>query len=285
MESIIILTSTFSPMAKYTAAIKAATDRSWPGHPQNYFISDCRIPHIENQISISTPSWTEMLLHGLLRLRTQHPEVKQVFHMLDDHCPLRACDTETISAYLETSRRHDLSVVSFPTYEWPWDRTESIEYPDGLVRTWRRIEVEVIDGRQFAIVPYEFFRYFQVQPACWRINYLIEACKTALDRGIHDVWSFEAMRWDGACQHYVAAYEWPSVHHGFMAVGKINPAAISYISVRCAPELRGQLIRDAIGANSAALYRLYGTIRLAKWLCQRLGNRLKAMLQIIKLLI
>ena len=240
----LLLVSTFSRMKRYSAAIEAAVDRCWPGHPPMYFISDCELSGIERQIWLADACWTEILLHGLLTVRQQHPALDYVFLMLDDHCPLRACDAATISTYLEIARGGNLAVISFPTYEWPWRRTERVDYPDGLVRTWRCIDIEVVDGRRLAVVPGDFFRYFQVQPAFWNIEYLTSACRTALARGITDPWAFEAMRLDGARQHYVADYDWPNVHHGFIAAGRINPVAISYVSRAPAVELYQQLLRE-----------------------------------------
>lgn len=152
-------------------------------------------------------------------------------------------------------------MISFPTYEWPWGQTGCVGYPDRLVRTWRRIDIEVVGGRRLAVVPGDFFRYFQVQPAFWNIEYLTSACRAALASGITDPWAFEAMRLDGARQHYVADYSWPNVHHGFIAAGSINPAAISYMSRKAAPELHAQLVRDVIGINNAAIYQLYRLCR------------------------
>jgi hypothetical protein len=253
-----MLISTFSRMKRYSPAIEAAIDHCWPDHPAMYFISDCELPRAEQrQLLLRDSCWTEVLLHGLLAVRQRHPGLDYVFLMLDDHCPLRRCDTGAISAYLEIARSRNLVVVSFPTYDWPWERTECVDYPDGLVRTWRLIDVEVVNGRRLAIVPRDFFRYFQVQPAFWKIEYLIEACRTALAGGIRDPWAFETMRVDNASQHYMADYNWPNVHHGFIAEGKINPVAVSYMSRTLAAELHKQLLRDSIGVNSPALYGVY----------------------------
>jgi len=250
-----VLVSTFSRMKKYAPAIEAAMDCCWPHHPSIYFIGDCKIVEVKNQLCFFNACWTEILLRGLLALTKKHAGITHVFHMLDDHCPLRPCNTEAISAYLEIARSRDLAVVSFPTYEWPWTQTEQTDYPDGLIRMWRKVEVDIVDGRRLAIVPRDFFRYFQVQPAWWNINYLVEACRTALDKGIRDPWAFEAMRWTEASPHYLAEYNWPSVHHGFMAAGKVNHSAISYISGTAAAKLKAQLIRDTIGINIMAVYR------------------------------
>jgi len=216
-----------------------------------------------------------MLLLGLLRLREENPRLKHVFYMLDDHCPLRPCDTIAISAYLKIAQSHGLDVIWFPTFHWPWE-SGVIEYPRSL-----RVDVDVIDGRRLAIVPREFFRYFAMQPAFWRLDYLVDACKAALERGIRDAWAFEAMQWEGAAQHYVADYNWPSVHHGFMAAGKINSTAISYMSRKAAPELHAQLLRAVIGIDNAAIYRLYRLCRQAGLLSRvsRAGKAVLARLQ------
>ena len=132
-------------------------------------------------------------------------------------------------------------------------RRDSV-YPDGLVRGWRKVNVCQIGGEQFAVVPRDFFRYFQVQPTIWNIDYLIRACTVAFDSGIRNVWEFEAMQWDGAAQHYVANYHWPTVHHGFLASGKVNPSAITYMDKVIGAELYIQLIRDLIGIGSPMLY-------------------------------
>jgi hypothetical protein len=268
----VMLTSTFSRMTKYAPAITAAIDRNWPQHPKNYFIADCAVPRIKDQFSLMDACWTEVLLFGLTQIKEKHPGLTHVFYMIDDHCPLRPCDSEIISAYLEIAQRRGLAAIWFPTFEWPWDETaSSIEYPDGLVAGWRTIQIDIMDGRRLAVVPRNFFRYFAVQPACWSLEYLIRACKIALDRGIRDTWAFEELRWEEAAQHYIADYHWPSVHHGFMAAGTINPTAIAYMSRAHAGELRTQLIRDSIGINNVVLYRVYRQIR-------RLAHRVKTQL-------
>lgn len=274
-----VLISTFSRMKKYAPAIEAAIDRCWPEHPAIYFISDSELPGIGRQIQLADACWTEILLHGLLTMRKQHPALDYVFLMLDDHCPLRPCDAVATSAYLEIARSGNLGVISFPTYDWPWNETATTEYPDGLVRVWRTVEIDVVDGRKLALVPRDYFRYFQVQPAFWRVEYLISVCQAALASGIRDPWAFEAMSLDGAPQHHVADYNWPSVHHGFIAGGKVNPAAISYISKKAAPELHSRLLREVVGVNSVTIYQLYRLWRRGVGRFGRAGKALLTRLQ------
>ena len=88
------------------------------------------------------------------------------------------------------------------------------------------------------------------------VTELMTACKAALESGITDIWQFEAMQWDAAAQHYVSNYQWPTVHHGFLAAGRVNPAAIAYLDKEAGNQLHLQLIRDLIGVGSPLLYWL-----------------------------
>lgn len=112
-------------------------------------------------------------------------------------------------------------------------------------------------GRElFAVVPVDFFRYFQVQPTLWRLDYLLAACDHALAQGIGDAWSFEAMRWSRALPHYVSQYNWPTVHHGFLVQGELNKAAIAFLDRRNAMSAHRMLVREAIGVGSPTLFDL-----------------------------
>jgi hypothetical protein len=273
----VIAITTFRKTEKYLPLIESTLDRCWPDHPPAYCFSDGaeKLNH-GFTLSYRDASWTEILYKGLREIKDRSPGATHVFHMLDDHCPLRACDTGVLARYHALARRRDLAAVVFPTYHWPWNETESIDYPDGLVRTWRKIEIEAAEGRKIAVVPRDFFRYFQVQPAFWNLDYLIGACHNALERGIRDAWAFEAMRWAGAAQHYVADYNWPTVHHGFLAAGNINPEAIGFIDPKVAHELRTALLLDSIGIDSPTLYRMWwASDRLAHSIAGRVKARLR----------
>jgi hypothetical protein len=220
-------------------------------------------------------SFVPLLERGLARLRSEFPDLTHVFHMLEDHCPLRLCDARQIQRVLGEAKRHNLSAVSFVTYEWPWELTDASEYSDGLVRTWRSIEVASFGCEKFAVVPRKFFRYFQLQPSVWRCDYLEWACAEALRLGITDPWRFEAMQLPMAEQHYVSFYRWPTAHHGFLAQGRINPAAIDFASGDAA-SLRRRLIRGVTGGESEFLYCLYRIldrgVRLARRIFGRFGS-------------
>jgi hypothetical protein len=256
----VLLVSTFTKMGKFIPAVKIAIDRCWPTHPTVYFISDYPLPNIANQFVQCGASWTEVLLHGISAVRERHPALDYIFLMLEDHCPLQACDPSTLTAYFDIIRRHQLAVVWFPTFEWPW-KASHIAHPAVPSRSGHRIQIEMLEDRRFAVVPRNFFRYFALQPAYWDVQYLTSVCRAALDSEITDPWRFEQMAWDGARQHYVAEYKWASVHHGFMAAGKPNPAAIPYMSRTAVPELRQQLIREA-GFDSVFVYQLYRILKI-----------------------
>jgi len=263
----VIALTTFRRTDRYLPLIECTLDRCWPAHAPTYCLTDGEAK-LGRGDTLAYPgaSWTQILFNGLCEVKKRNPGLTHMLHVLDDHCPLRPCDETALEGYFELARRNDFATVAFPTYRWPWHETEDKDYPDGLVRTWRKIETIIANGQKLAVVPRDFFRYFQVQPAFWRIEYLIAVCRHALDEGKHDAWGFEAMRWDGAARHYIADYNWPTVHHGFIASGKVNPEAIGFIDERVAPELRNQLLRDSIGVASPTLHRVL-------WASERFGAR------------
>jgi hypothetical protein len=203
--------------------------------------------------------FSRLLMQGLMRLRVMYPAVTRVFYLLEDHCPLRQCDMDRLLRVCKVAAEHDLGAVTFPTYNWPWGEVESKVYPDGLVRTWRKIEIANLSGERFAVVPSDFFRYFQLQPTLWRCEYLERVCAAAIAARKTDPWQFEALRFRDAEQHYVASYNWPTVHHGFLVQGSINPAAVRYADRAAHLRLRRQLIEEVVGVNSEMLFGLRST--------------------------
>ncbi|MFZ0426414.1 MAG: hypothetical protein WAL80_26360 [Xanthobacteraceae bacterium] len=226
----------------------------WPEHPQCYVLTDGISQASADVWSFPAASWVELLQAGLARIGQERPQARYVLHMLEDHCPLRRCDAERLARIFAIAAREDFAAISFPTYAWPWHETDPTEHPDGLIRTWRRKETRELEGELFAAVPRKFFRYFQVQPTLWRLDYLQAACAHAQAEGIGDVWAFEAMRWRKAEPHFVSRYDWPTVHHGFLAQGRLNPAAIAYLDRKQAPEPHRTLVREAIGIESPLLF-------------------------------
>jgi hypothetical protein len=195
-----------------------------------------------------------------------------VFLLLDDHYPLRWCDRSLISQHFDAIIDNKLDCLSFVTYEWPWTRTEHVDYPDSMVRTWRRIELSRFGGCDMARVPANFFRYFQLQPSFWNLDYLVDVCREAAERQCTDPWSFEGFGYSKPRQHYVGRYAWPSVHHGFLMQGKVNPDAIDFIQMPQGREFRSLLLRESIGFDSVTAFR---TLRFVKWLHGGVSRRLR----------
>lgn len=239
---------------KYMPLVRNLLDTFWDEHPPCFFLTDGASQLSEDVLSFPGLTWVELFVAGLARIRQQRPWTKHVFHMLEDHCPLRRCDGDRLDRIFSIAAQHDLDAVAFPTYSWPWSETDATDFPDGLVRTWRRVETLQLESELLAVVPPDFFRYFQVQPTLWRLDYLEEACSYAMAQGITDAWSFEAMRWPHARCHYVSRYDWPTVHHGFLVQGKLNPAAIAYLDRKRAECSHRALVREAIGIESPMLF-------------------------------
>src|SRR5262249_55746840 len=151
----------------------------WPGHPPLRFLADGGSPASDLLIE-DEPEFVPLLARGLARLRSEFPALTHVFHMLEDHCPLRPCDGAQIARVMAEASRRNLAAVSFVTYEWPWTTTDMTDYADGLVRAWRKIDVLTLGSERLAVVPRRYFRYFQLQPTLWRLDYLERICAEAL---------------------------------------------------------------------------------------------------------
>jgi hypothetical protein len=264
-----VVVTSHSRTEKYITLVRNLLATFWRGHPPCFFLTDGTSQAAADVLSFPEVNWIELFCAGLTRVKQERPQMKHVFHMLEDHCPLRRCDAERLERIFAIAIRNDFAAVSFPTYSWPWHETDLTEYPDGLVRTWRRKDTLELSGELFAAVPADFFRYFQVQPTLWRLDYLEAVCAHALAQGVTDAWSFEAMRWPKAEKHYVSRYDWPTVHHGFLAQGKINSAAIAYLDRKRAAGSHRMLVREAIGIDSPLLFDSIQTLIRTKSLIRR----------------
>lgn len=263
-ETIVTLVTSYTRTEKYIPLVRNLLDTFWTGRQRRYFLTDGASQTGDDILSFPGLVWVDLLCAGLAEIKLRQPGTKYVFHMLEDHCPLRHCDDDRLKRVFDTAIRNELDAVSFPTYHWPWNETDATIFPDGLVRTWRRKEIFEIDGELLAVVPRDFFRYFQVQPTLWRLDYLNAACAFARTQSINDAWAFEAMRWEEAGRHYISRYDWPSVHHGFLAQGRLNPEAIIFMDRKLAAQPFHALVRDAIGVDSPILFDAAQMLRRAK---------------------
>lgn len=271
--TIILLVTSHSRTDKYIPLVRNLLAAFWAEHPRCCFLTDGTSQAAADVLSFPGLAWIELLQAGLAAIKRERPTTTFVFHMLEDHCPLRHCDAKRLDRIFAIAGREDFAAVLFPTYAWPWHETDATKYADGLVRTWRRKEIQEIDGEVFAVVPADFFRYFQVQPTLWRLDYLEQACAYAIAQGIKDAWAFEAMRWTEAGAHYVSRYDWPTVHHGFLIQGRLNPAAVVYLDRKRAGGPHRVLVREAIGIESPLLFNSIQTlIRAKSWIRRGLSG-------------
>lgn len=257
-HTVAMLVTTHRRAAHYVPLIREAMTALCPVPWPVVFLTDGGLEPQSDTFVEGDAEFSPLLMRGTTRLRAVYPAVTRVFHMLEDHCPLRRCDTDRLLHVCEVATKHDLAAVSFPTYKWPWKEVESKAYPDGLVRTWRKIEIANFSNEKFAVVPRDFFRYFQLQPTLWRLEYLERACAGAIAAGKGDPWRFETLRLQNAEQHYISSYDWPTVHHGFLAQGSVNLAAAHYADRASRLRLRQQLIKEVVGVNSEMLLMLRG---------------------------
>jgi hypothetical protein len=276
-EAVACLVTSHRGAAKFLPSIRATVVALWPGHPPLRFRADGGGDLAPDVLIEDEARFVPLLRRGLARLRAEFPALTHVFHVLEDHCPLRPCDSTEIATAMAEAASRNLAAVSFVTYEWPWTFTDDTEYEDGLVRAWRRIDVTTFGRARFAVVPRQYFRYFQLQPTLWRLDYLERTCAEALRLGVTDPWMFEEMQLAIAEQHYVSAYPWPTVHHGFLIKGKVNREAIDYGMGIDGNSVQGRLIRETIGVESERLYRLYRVARRSAGSTRRAFRRVGAL--------
>jgi hypothetical protein len=268
-SSYIIVTPTYHRVAKYCNLILHLLDAFWPNHPSVIFLSDHDGLSVDNIFVKPTSNWLDIFYNGLVAIKSSNPEITHVFLLLDDHYPLRHCDEDLISAIYAATVNNELACVSYVTYAWPWSITEKIDYPDGMIRTWRKIDIAGFDNCEMARVPAKFFRYFQLQPSFWQLDYLIDICREAYEKQCFDPWRFESFAYSKPRQHYISRYKWPSVHHGFLSQGKINPEAIDFIQMPEGRGVRRLLLKEAIGLDSIVAFRLLRYL-------QRMGSRISS---------
>lgn len=251
----VLLVSTHKGAAHFVPAIRATLAQSWPNHPHLRFVTDGGATG-DDVLRANTSAYVPLMLEALSAVRLQFPDATHIFHMLEDHCPLRACDHVHILQTLRLCVRNQLASVCFVTYEWPWSasKVDLVDYAERLGLP--HVDTVEMDGIRLGVVPKTFFRYFQVQPAIWRIDYLEKTLRSAVAANVIDPWAFEAFRWDGAEQHYVSQYPWPTVHHGFLVKGNVNLTAIDFADRHLAKDLRRVLRLDAQRAMGGIRYTL-----------------------------
>lgn len=249
----LVVTPVYSRTERYCGPLMELVDKTWPGHPDIWFVTDGNGVKNFNCIKVKSTCWVESLRDGLLELRKRFPDLQYVYLVLEDFYPLWAFDTMELSKVQKAVVKHQLKHVTLPTYEY-LESTEKRRFDD----------VELYP------VPSSFTFYSQLQPAIWNFNHLLSTCEEALNNKIHNAWAFE--RIVGQETHYVSLCRWPSVLNGFMEQRRINRKAFSRISFPEGRALKTMLVRDyLLDLPAYIIYRLRrkaGSIA-AKWRGER----------------
>lgn len=270
---IVLMVSTYAKVARFVPLVRQTLEEMWPEHPPLRFLTDGGIDGADVIVGRER-EFVPLMAEGLARIREEFPAATHVFHMLEDHCPLRCCDHVRVEATMSAALEHTLAAVAFVTYDWPWDLSHGELQRTGAIYGLSKFDVESFSGESIAAVPRTFFRYFQLQPTIWKIDYLIDVLTSAKAQEVTDPWNFEAISYAHAGQHYVSRYRWPTVHNGFMAQGRVNDKAIAFADRQVAGPLRHALIREAVGVDSEGLYKLQLTQARARRLIGRVRRRL-----------
>src|SRR5262245_37602090 len=94
----VIVTPTYSGVAKYYREALQLLDIFWSDHPPVIVFSDGDISMTSDVIIKRSTNWLDILLNGLLSVKKTRPEIEYVFLLLDDHYPLRECGKSAIAA-------------------------------------------------------------------------------------------------------------------------------------------------------------------------------------------
>lgn len=121
--TIAFLVTSHSRTEEYIPLVGNLLDTFWSEHPPRYFLTDGVSQASGNVLSFPGLTWIALFSAGLGRIKRERPQTRYVFHMLEDHCPLRPCDGNRLDRIFEIAAGNDLDAVSFPTYPWPWNET------------------------------------------------------------------------------------------------------------------------------------------------------------------
>jgi hypothetical protein len=210
----LILSPTHSKYEPWCDTLVKLMDQMWPGHPELWFLTDGNGIRHPNTLSFAGANWTQILHRGLLEIRSRYPELKYVYLILEDLFPLGPCDTQLLDRTLEVAQRAKLDVVLF--------------FTEGCLPD---VDSEVtVEGLRLRPLSGSFRYHSSLQPALWRLDYLLEVTAHAMAQGITDPWAFEFINLGR--RHYKSPYHWPCVFSGLFFEGRVNWPAIGRIQAR-----------------------------------------------------
>lgn len=236
----------------------------WPSHPPLWYALPAgRTAPYERTLATDATTWTGTLLAGL-ELLGQRTDCSHVFMLLEDHVPLWPCDVPLVEGLFDVAIREELRCLFFLKWEWPWDRAEFREEPDGRIRGWRRIDIVDVGGYGLARMPDDSLFYNQCQPALWDLGYYTSVVRAVVESGITDPWAFETFRMPDQPPHYVAPYRWPSRAAGYRRRGSVDVRALYTMKLPESRELRDMLVAERFPYLGPSAHAALGSA-LAVW--------------------
>lgn len=262
-----ILVSTYARNEAYLDLVRHAFTRNWPQHPPLWVLTDGPPGDSGDNsgggtrdepdiIRVPRADFVTVLANGLTALDARQPGLDRIYLILEDLCPLWPVDAAALEALAAGAAAAGIDAVAFPTF--PWRRREA---------------PRSVAGQTLYRVPEAFPFPNQLQPGLWRLAYLADLVEGLRRAGVTDPWHFEKHRLDGQRPHYVAALGWPSVHHGFLRGGRVNPGALADPRV-ADPTVRRRLTRAACGSEREVVYAATsGALRLMRRMRHALAGR------------
>jgi hypothetical protein len=203
-------------------------DYMWPGHPEIWFLTDGDTIAHQTTIQFPGANWIEILHGGLTKLRSRYPEMEYVYLILEDLYPVWECQAETLSMIHRAALDGSFDVVLLFAHRCRPPVGPAISA--GGVTFY-----ELSPGYQY---------YNSLQPALWKLDYLLAACEHALHKGIETAWEFEWLNLGRT--HYVAEYHWPCIFNGLFTQGRVNLGAVRRLKAKPFAKFRRQLVTEYI---------------------------------------
>lgn len=232
-----LLIATCEKHERFIPAVRDTLKLHWPTHPPATVLTDGRLVG-EGVYCRPGLSFVALLHAGLERLGARSPVPSHVYLMLEDLCPLWPVDMAYLARLEAAAVGGDLPAVHMlfkPRRAWPRRDFAPTAERIGGVELYRWSDRYVPKNALVATL--------------WQRAALASLCKRMLDAGVSDPWTFEAAPNPASVAHRVATLRWPTVKHGFLRKGALNPRAVRDLKVRPSP-LRDALRREFCGATS-----------------------------------
>lgn len=178
-------------------------------------------------IVVNDKSWLNVLQGGLEIIHQKYnPEY--VFLMLEDLLPLQPIEEAVFLKHAKIAFENNIKHLSFRTYDY-----DVLKYE------------HLLDGVVFCKIHQEYLYYSQLQPAFWKLEYLMIILKNLKALNNHSPWHFEFHKSEEV--HLISPYRWPSLLGGTIEAGIVNRKIFKHLKTKNLFRLRKILFLEYLG--------------------------------------